>query len=134
VDLVIHSGDIGKPEVLDALRAIAPVHAVRGNMDRGEWARSLPESEVVEVQDQLLYVIHDVERLELDPAAAGFRAVISGHSHRPSMDERQGVIYLNPGSAGPRRFSLPVCLGLIRVNRVDLAVRFIELARIIHEK
>ncbi len=106
--LIIHAGDVGTPDVLAALRVVAPVVAVRGNVDRGAWAEALPETETVAVGDQWLYVLHDVKQLDLDPAAGGFNAVISGHSHKPALAERGGVLYLNPGSAGPQRFHLPV--------------------------
>jgi putative phosphoesterase len=111
-DLIIHAGDVGKREVLDGLRAIAPVVAVRGNVDKGEW---LPLTAVVESHATLIYVLHDVHELDLDPAAAGFRIVVSGHSHKALREERGGVLYLNPGAAGPRRFRLP-----ITVARLDL--------------
>jgi len=115
VDLVIHAGDVGSPMILDALASVAPVQAVRGNTDSRELG--LPETRVVELTPSLLvYVIHDLGRLDLDPAAAGMCAVISGHSHRPQAERRGGVLYLNPGSAGPRRFSLPVSLALLRVT------------------
>ena len=113
---LIHAGDIGSPAVLDALRELAPVTAVRGNVDRGEWARALPETAVVELGGLLLYVIHDLHELDLDPRAAGFTAVISGHSHQPRREWREGVLYFNPGSAGPRRFRLPVAVGLLAIE------------------
>jgi hypothetical protein len=109
-ELIVHAGDVGKPEVLDALRQLAPVVAIRGNNDCGGWADALASSEVVELDGTFLYLVHDVAELDLDPAAAGFAAVISGHSHRPSAELRDGVLYLNPGSAGPRRFRLPISL------------------------
>ena len=109
-DLIVHCGDVGAPAVLDALRALAPVRAVRGNNDRGPWASALPADDVIEVGGHTLYVIHDLGELALDPAAAGFSAVLSGHSHRPLVEERKGVLFVNPGSAGPRRFSLPVAV------------------------
>jgi hypothetical protein len=102
--------------VLDALRALAPVRAVRGNNDKGRWAANLPCSDVVEAGGQMLYVLHDVADLDLEPAAAGFAAVLSGHSHRPSIERRRGVLYLNPGSAGPRRFSLPIAVAKLTVS------------------
>ena len=126
-DLIVHAGDVGKPEVLDALRAIAPTFAVRGNNDSAPWARSLPQTEVVEAGPHCLYVLHELPGLDLDPAAAGFSAVISGHSHRPSAELRAGVLYLNPGSAGPRRFTLPVALARIRIAGPDLSHEIIEL-------
>ncbi len=115
VDLIIHAGDIGTPEVLEELRALAPVRAVRGNNDRGPWTRGLPETEALELEGASLYVLHDLNELDLDPAAGGFAAVIAGHSHRPAMDTRDGVLYINPGSAGPRRFSLPVAVGFLEI-------------------
>src|SRR5207244_8271989 len=107
-DLIVHCGDIGAPAVLDALRAVAPVRAVRGNNDKGPWAVELPTDDVIEVGGYILYVIHDLGELSLEPAAAGFTAVLSGHSHRPFVEERKGVLFVNPGSAGPWRFSLRV--------------------------
>ena len=127
VELIIHAGDIGRPEVLTALQAVAPVVAVRGNVDRGEWARKLPVTEVVAIGHILLYVLHDVHQLDLDPAAAGFRAVIGGHSHRPSVEERNGVLFLNPGSAGPRRFKLPVGVALLHLKGNSLKAELVEL-------
>jgi putative phosphoesterase len=128
VTMIIHAGDIGTPEVLEALHAIAPMVAVRGNNDKGEWAHALPETEVVEVGNVVLYVLHDVKALDLDPAAAGFHAVISGHSHRPAMAERQGVLFLNPGSAGPRRFKLPVSVARLTIRGDTVDAQLIELA------
>ncbi|HTX24193.1 MAG TPA: metallophosphoesterase family protein [Steroidobacteraceae bacterium] len=115
VDLIIHAGDIGTPQVLAELRTLAPVHAVRGNNDRGPWALALPATEAIELEGVSIYVLHDLQELDLDPAAAGFGAVIAGHSHRPAIETRDGVLYLNPGSAGPRRFSLPVAVGFLEV-------------------
>ena len=127
VDLIVHAGDIGAPEVLDGLRELAPVIAIRGNNDRGSWAERLPTTEVVEVGGALLYLVHDVGDLDLDPAAAGFHAVVSGHSHRPSVDQRGGVLFLNPGSIGPRRFTLPIALALLRVDGAKLDARIVEI-------
>ncbi len=127
-ELIVHAGDVGGPGVLLALRALAPVVAVRGNNDRDEWGRTLRETEVVEVGDVQLYVLHDLHGLDLDPEAAGFRAVISGHSHRPLMEERQGVLYLNPGSAGPRRFTLPIAVARLRVTGTSVSAEIIELS------
>ena len=124
VDLIIHAGDIGKPEVLKALRAIAPVHAVKGNMD-GVWARGLPETEVVEIGDVLLYVLHDLYRLDLDPTAAGFGAVINGHTHQANIEKRRGVLYLNPGSAAS--FKSPATVALLRIRGSSLEPQVIEL-------
>jgi putative phosphoesterase len=126
-ELIIHCGDVGDPAVLDALRALAPVRAVRGNNDKGGWAAKLPCSEVVEAGGQMLYVLHDVSELDLEPAAAGFAAVLSGHSHRPSVERRRGVLYLNPGSAGPRRFSLPIAVAKLTVSPRRCDARIVEL-------
>jgi uncharacterized protein len=113
--LIIHAGDVGRPEILEELRRIAPVVAVRGNVDRGAWAMPLPHSEIVEHDGVRLYVIHILEDLDLDPPAAGFHAVITGHTHRPKMETKDGVLYFNPGSAGPRRFILPISVGRLSV-------------------
>jgi uncharacterized protein len=110
-DQIIHAGDVGAPEILDELAAIGPVTAIRGNIDNGAWARRLPETEVVEVGGISIYVLHDLAQLDLKPEAAGFRVVIYGHSHVPKQEMRGGVLYFNPGSAGPRRFKLPVTVG-----------------------
>lgn len=115
-DLIIHAGDVGTPQVLEGLRELAPVTAVRGNNDRGALATELPETEAVEVGGRWLYVLHDLHALDLDAAAGGFAAVVAGHSHRPKIEERQGVLFINPGSAGPRRFSLPVAVARLRVG------------------
>jgi putative phosphoesterase len=114
-DLILHAGDIGRPEIIARLREIAPVFAVRGNIDREDWAEQLPRTQFVTVGEHKFYVLHDVCELALDPAQAGVRAVIFGHSHKPSIEWREGVLYLNPGSAGPRRFKLPICLARVRV-------------------
>ena len=113
-DAIVHAGDIGKPEVLAQLAALAPLTAIRGNVDK--WATDLPDTAVVTLARKRFYVIHDVKRLALDPRSAGFAAVISGHSHVPKSEMRDGVLYLNPGSAGPRRFKLPVAVARIRVQ------------------
>lgn len=126
-DLILHAGDVEQPAVLDALRAVAPVHAVRGNVDRGPWAEDLPYTEVVEVNGALLYMIHIREKLDLDPAAAGFAAVIFGHSHQPGIERRDGVLYLNPGSAGPRRFKLPVTCARLWIEDGRADAEIIEL-------
>jgi putative phosphoesterase len=120
---IVHASDVGKAEVLAELRKIAPVIAVRGNNDSGDWAKNLGETEVVEFAGLYLYVLHDLHELDLDPAAAGFRMVISGHSHRPEISHRGEVLYLNPGSAGPRRFKLPVSLALLEVRGGEPAAR-----------
>jgi uncharacterized protein len=127
VDMIVHAGDIGKPEILEDLRLIAPVVAVRGNNDTDDWAHALPETEVVEVGRIVLYVLHDIHALDLDPVAAGFDAVISGHSHQPAMARRGGVLFLNPGSAGPRRFKLPVSLAHLSIRGDALDAQLIDL-------
>jgi putative phosphoesterase len=127
VDMIIHAGDIGAPAVIEALHTIAPVVAVRGNNDRGEWAYAWPETEVVEAGDIALYVLHDVKTLDLDPGAAGFHAVISGHSHQPSITSRQGVLFVNPGSAGPRRFKLPVSVARLIIRGDHVEAQLVEL-------
>jgi putative phosphoesterase len=113
---IIHAGDVGAPEILDQLAAIAPVTAIRGNVDTSAWAYKLAETEVVEIGGISIYVLHDLAKLDLKPEAAGFRIVISGHSHVPKQETRNGVLYLNPGSAGPRRFKLPVSVARIILN------------------
>ena len=115
VERIVHAGDIGSRDVLEALERVAPVTAVRGNNDRGDWAKKIPETEVVEVGGVSLYLLHDLHELDLEPRAAGFAAIISGHSHQPNVEERDGVLYLNPGSAGPRRFKLPISLARLTV-------------------
>lgn len=127
VDLIIHAGDVGRSDILDALRQIAPVFAVRGNTDYEAWARALPLTERVQVDQHVLFVLHDVQQLAPAPEAQGFAAVISGHSHKPAVETRRGVLYLNPGSAGPRRFHLPVSVALIRVTARGLEPKLIEL-------
>src|SRR3954452_6370463 len=126
-DLIVHAGDVGGPEVLDALRAVAPVVAVRGNNDRGEWATALAETEVVETGGRSLYVLHDLKELDLDPRAAGFDAVIAGHSHQPRIERRDGVLYLNPGSAGPRRSRLPIAIAWLAVETASLDAEIVHL-------
>ena len=115
VERIVHAGDIGSRDVLDALARVAPVTAVRGNNDRGGWAADIPATEVVEAGGVSLYLLHDLHELDLEPRAAGFAAVISGHSHQPRLEERDGVLYLNPGSAGPRRFKLPISLARLTI-------------------
>jgi putative phosphoesterase len=126
-ELIVHAGDIGSPQVLERLREIAPVFAVRGNNDRDEWARALPLTEVVEAGAHLLYLLHDIADLDIDPRAAGMAAVITGHSHKPLAEERDGVLYLNPGSAGPRRFKLPIAVARLRVSGGRLEHEIVQL-------
>jgi len=126
-ELILHAGDVGDPKILDELRAIAPVVAVRGNIDQGDWAMKLPEYELVERQGVSIYLLHDLNQLDLDPPAAGVQAVISGHSHKPAMRTEKGVLYLNPGSAGPRRFKLPVTVARLSVVSKKLAAELLEL-------
>lgn len=127
-DHIIHAGDVGDPEILDQLRAIAPLTAIRGNVDKGPWARKLPETEIVELGGISIYVLHDLAQLDLKPEASGFRAVISGHSHVPKQETRNGVLYFNPGSAGPRRFKLPICLGILTLGGGELRGAIIKIA------
>lgn len=127
-ELIVHAGDVGDPEVLGPLRALAPVHAVRGNVDRGPRVGELPLDRVVEAGAHRLYVLHILDELDLDPAAAGFAAVIFGHSHRPHREWRNGVLYLNPGSAGPRRFRLPVTVARLQLSEVGLEAEIVELS------
>jgi putative phosphoesterase len=126
-DLIIHAGDVGDPEILQKLKSLAPVFAVRGNVDTEPWAQGLPETEVIETGPATVYVLHDVHSLDLDPAAAGFHIVISGHSHKPASTENRGVLYINPGSAGPRRFDLPVTLAHLDLGRTPWKVDFFDL-------
>jgi uncharacterized protein len=126
-ELIIHAGDVGGAEVLEALGRVAPVVAVRGNNDRGAWAEALAEYEAVEVNGAFVYVLHDLKELDIAPAAAGFRVVVSGHSHKPLAEERRGVLYLNPGSAGPRRFTLPVTVARLKINGDEASAEIINL-------
>jgi putative phosphoesterase len=125
--LIVHAGDVGRPEVLDHLRDIAPTYAVRGNIDTQAWARKLPATEAVAVGPLVLWVLHDRSELDLDPAAAQFAAVIFGHSHKPSIETQNRVLYLNPGSAGPRRFRLPVTVARLRIVGTIIDPEIVEL-------
>jgi putative phosphoesterase len=127
VDQIIHAGDVGSPEILEELRAGAPVTVVRGNMDSGGWARELPETEVLEAGGALIFVVHDLDDLDLDPEAAGFAAVVFGHTHMPEIRRSRGILYLNPGSAGPVRGSRPVSLALLDVSGDTLTPRIVTL-------
>jgi hypothetical protein len=126
-DLIIDAGDIGSADILDELRSLALVKAVRGNIDTEPWAQTLPELEVVEIDGVSVYVLHDLKQLDLKPEAAGFAAVISGHSHKPSIESRSGVLYLNPGSAGPRRFRLPITLAKMKIAGKKISAEVIDL-------
>ena len=121
--LIIHAGDIGSAAVISQLEQIAPVRAIRGNVDRGAWASAFPGDLLFEVQDQRIYVVHDIKTMDFDPAARGVRVVISGHSHRPKIETVDGVLHVNPGSAGPRRFRLPVALATLSVSRSRVSAR-----------
>jgi len=126
-DRILHAGDIGAPEIIEALAQIAPVTAIRGNVDTGSWARALPETEVVEAGNVTIYMLHDLGQLGLNPEAAGFRVVIYGHSHHPNIEEKNGVLYFNPGSAGPRRFNLPVSVGKLTIETGTVRAELVEL-------
>jgi putative phosphoesterase len=132
-DRILHAGDIGVAEILETLAQIAPVTAIRGNVDTKPWARALPETEVVEagglpIGGLSIYMLHDLARLDLKPEAAGFRVVVYGHSHQPKIEEKNGVLYFNPGSAGPRRFNLPVSVGRLTIKGNEVSAEVVELA------
>jgi putative phosphoesterase len=116
VDVILHAGDIGSIEVLNELRSLAPVVAVRGNNDKGDWANAIPETEMRDIGGAYIYLLHDLNELDLKPSAAGIQVVISGHSHKPLIEKRGGVLFLNPGSAGPRRFKLPVTVARLTID------------------
>jgi putative phosphoesterase len=126
-DLIIHAGDVGSADVIEQLNAIAPTHAVRGNVDTQSWARALPDTRVVEAAELRFYLLHVRAELAVDPISAGYAAVIFGHSHKPSVEMRNGVLWLNPGSAGPRRFRLPVTVARIRVAADNLDPEIVPL-------
>jgi uncharacterized protein len=126
-DLIIHAGDVGTASVIDGLRQVAPTFAIRGNIDSGSWAAPLDSTALVQVGENLFYVLHNIADLDLDPPTAGFAAVVFGHSHRPSIEIRDDVLYLNPGSAGPRRFRLPVTLAHVAVAGTELRPEIVEL-------
>ena len=124
---IIHAGDIGAPEIVPALEKIAPVTAIRGNVDHQAWCRKFHETEVVDFGGVHIYILHDVNALDLNPKAAGFAAVISGHSHKPSQEMKDGVLYFNPGSAGPRRFKLPITVGRLEISGSSLTATILPL-------
>jgi putative phosphoesterase len=126
-DQIIHAGDVGSPEILETLASIAPVTAVRGNVDKDAWAQKLPETEVLEFGGVSIYVLHDLAQLDLKPEAAGFDVVISGHSHVAKSETRNGVLFFNPGSAGPRRFKLPVSVGKLTIEGGPPRAEIVEL-------
>src|SRR5262245_11513720 len=125
--MIIHAGDVGAPAIVDELNRIAPTYAVRGNIDKASWATSLPMTQTVDVGGQSFFVLHEIADLDFDPAAADFAAVVFGHSHQPSIETRTGVLFLNPGSAGPRRFKLPVTVAHVRVKDRQLRPEIVEL-------
>jgi putative phosphoesterase len=127
-DHLIHGGDIGSPEILEDLAAIAPLTVVRGNNDSQPWAEHLPETDLVRIGGIFIYVIHDIAQLDIDPQAVGVRVIVSGHSHQPSVQDRAGVLYVNPGSCGPRRFKLPIAVGELIVDGAEVRARTLELA------
>jgi putative phosphoesterase len=127
VEHILHAGDVGDTSILDSLRSVAPVTAIRGNIDVGGPCSHLPATDVVTLHGHTFYMLHDRQALDLDPVAAGFSAVISGHSHKPLLEWRHGVLYMNPGSAGPRRFSLPVSIGLLTIGADGLQPRLVTL-------
>ncbi len=124
---IIHAGDVGDPQILKTLSAIAPVTAIRGNIDKDSWARKLPETEVLEIGGISIYILHNLAQLDLKPEAAGFQVVISGHSHRPNQEIRNGVLYFNPGSAGPRRFNLSITVGRLVIDQEQVQAEVITI-------
>jgi putative phosphoesterase len=126
-ELILHAGDIGKPEILDELRKLAPVVAIRGNVDTTSWATKLKETELVETPSATFYVIHNINDLDVNPAGAGIHVVLFGHSHQPAQYEKDGVLYINPGSAGPRRFNLPISLARLNLTVEPWSVDFVTL-------
>jgi putative phosphoesterase len=127
VDHIIHGGDIGRPEIIDALRRIAPVTAIRGNVDTGDWAAGFPDTAQVSLGGRTIHILHDLKTLQLDPVARGIDVVISGHSHRPDINTVDGVLYLNPGSAGRRRFKLPITLAMLEMKAQKMRAEIVDL-------
>ena len=126
-DLIVHAGDVGKPEIIDALKSLAPVIAIRGNVDTQPWALALPATAVAELGHVLIYILHDLHQLNLNPATAGFHIVVFGHTHKPASEEKSGVLYLNPGSAGPRRFQLPVSIARLDLGQTPWNIEIVDL-------
>ena len=126
-DMIVHGGDIGSPEVIQALSTIAPTVVIRGNIDKQAWAQEFPETTTAEVCGKRIYVVHSVKDLDFDPAAEGYDVVISGHSHKPGIQEKDGVLFLNPGSAGPRRFKLPVAVATLELTEKGITATIHEL-------
>jgi uncharacterized protein len=127
-NLIIHAGDIGDPQILDQLKEIAPVTAVRGNVDTAAWAEQFPETAVARAGTTAIFVLHDLKTLSIKPAAQGISIVVSGHSHKPVSNERDGVLYVNPGSAGPRRFNLPITVARIDLQSHPWKVQFLDVS------
>jgi uncharacterized protein len=128
VDLILHAGDIGSPDILRGLKSIAPVIAVRGNNDKDPWAEKIPETKVARIENIQVYLLHDLKEMTVDPADSGFHVVIAGHSHNPSIQKREGILFLNPGSAGPRRFKLPVSVARLKIKGQNVTAELIELS------
>jgi putative phosphoesterase len=126
-DHIVHGGDIGERRILDELAAIAPLTAVRGNNDTGPWAHDVPETALIELAGVRIFAIHDIAQMSIDPVGAGIHVVVSGHSHRPLAQDRGGILYVNPGSAGPRRFRLPICAAELRLDGGSITPRIVEL-------
>jgi putative phosphoesterase len=126
-DHIIHAGDIGGPEVVEGLRRIAPTTAIRGNIDVAEWSKGYPDTELVMLGGRAFYVLHNLKEIRLDPAACGFDVVVSGHSHRPKIETKNGVLYVNPGSAGPRRFKLPIAVAILALSDRAILPRILEI-------
>ncbi|HTR24601.1 MAG TPA: metallophosphoesterase family protein [Terriglobales bacterium] len=127
VDQILHAGDIGAKSILEALNKIAPTTAVRGNTDTDPWSKDLPENDMIEAGGAMIYIIHDLSKLDLKPEAANIAAVIYGHSHQPKIEEKKGVLYINPGSAGPRRFNLPITVGRLKITEGKLKAEILPL-------
>ena len=127
-EIIIHAGDVGSSDIIDRLKKIAPVYAVRGNIDKSPWGDTLPPIDIIEISGKVLYVLHDIHEINLDPVAARFDAVIYGHSHNPKIENKKGVFFINPGSAGPRRFSLPVTVASLQIDDGNIRCDLIELS------